>query len=130
MLINQPNQRNVLAISSIKIQPTYYHRLSASPSLLTGLGLHLTPPQCPEGNIKLPAARFTQKLHQPLQKIPDHDNYSTYGVGATRIHSPSKRSKEGDEGIRCTTMQTIKWPNLMIEVGYSELLSQLRLDAE
>ena len=45
MLINQPNQRNVLAISSIKIQPTYYHRLSASPSLLTGLGLHLTPPQ-------------------------------------------------------------------------------------
>ena len=27
MLINQPNQRNVLAISSIKIQPTFCHRL-------------------------------------------------------------------------------------------------------
>lgn len=65
-----------------------------------------------------------------ITRIPGHDIYSVHGLGATRFHSPSKRSKEGDEGIRCTTRQSIKWPNIMIEVGYFEPLHQLRLDAE
>ena len=65
-----------------------------------------------------------------VARIPGHDNYSVRALGSARFHSPGKRSKEGDEGIRCATRQSIKWPNVMIEVGYSEPLAQLRLDAE
>lgn len=65
-----------------------------------------------------------------IARIRGHDTCSVRGLGSTRFHASSKRSKEGDEGIRCTTRQSIKWPNIMIEVGYSEPLPQLRLDAE
>lgn len=65
-----------------------------------------------------------------IARIPGHNNYSVRILGSTRFHYPGKRSKEGDGGIRCATRQSSKWPNLMIEVGYSEPLTQLRLDAE
>ena len=66
-------------------------------------------------------SRYSEILSAIL-KILCHDIYSIVGVGATRFHSPGKGSKEGDEGIRCATRQTINWPNLMIEVGNSEPL--------
>ena len=65
-----------------------------------------------------------------IARIPGHDNYSVRALGSARFHSPGKRSKEGDEGIRCATRQSIKWPNVMIEVWYSEPLARLRFDAE
>lgn len=74
--------------------------------------------------------RFYTEIVSAITRISGHDTYSVDGLGATRFQSPGKRSKEGDEGIRCTTRQSIKWPNIMIEVGYSEPLPQLRLDAK
>lgn len=38
--------------------------------------------------------------------------------------------KRRDEGIRCSTRQSIKWPNIMTKFGFSEPLPQLCLDAE
>lgn len=73
---------------------------------------------------------LSSEILSAILKIPCHDTYSIVGVGATRFHSPGMGSKEGDEGIRCATRQTINWPNLTIEVGYSEPLPQLCLDAE
>ena len=64
--------------------------------------------------------------------VPGHDTFSVVDVGAARFHCPGKRSKEGDNGMMCPTRsgRGIEWPNLMIEVGYSEPLNQLRIDAE
>lgn len=65
-----------------------------------------------------------------IARIPGHDIHSVRGLGSARFYSPGKRSKEGDKGIRCATRQSTTWPNIMIEVGYSEPLARLRLDAE
>lgn len=46
-----------------------------------------------------------------------------------RFHFLGKRSKEGDEGIRCGLIQTIVWPNRMIKGGYSDPLGQLYANA-
>ncbi|KAI5807857.1 hypothetical protein DFH27DRAFT_522564 [Peziza echinospora] len=62
--------------------------------------------------------------------IPGHNASSVHGVGSARFRAAGgRRSKEGDAGVRCATRQGEEWPNIMIEVGYSEPLSQLRMDA-
>lgn len=62
--------------------------------------------------------------------MPGHNVYSVIGVGAGRFHSPG-RSKEGDSGIKCSTrVAGNEWLNLMIEVGDSEPLRQLRFDGQ
>ena len=64
--------------------------------------------------------------------VPGHDTFSVVDVVAGRFHCPGKRSKEGDNGMMCPTRsgRGIEWPNLMIGVGYSEPLNQLRIEAE
>ena len=61
--------------------------------------------------------------------IPGHNHHSIRGVGATRYRVPDKRSKEGDEGVACATRSWEGWPNIMVEVRYSESITQLRFDA-
>lgn len=53
-------------------------------------------------------------------------------MGSTKFHStPGQGSKEEDEGIKCRTRAGRgNWPNVMLEVGCSEPLSQLRIDVE
>lgn len=56
---------------------------------------------------------------------------SIKGVGSTRFHIPGQRSKKGDEGIKCQTRAgRDNWPNVMLKVGCSEPLPQLRIDAK
>ena len=75
---------------------------------------------------------FSSQMMSAIAMIPGHDILSVFELGATRVRCPGKRSKEGDNGMRCLTRfgRGIEWPNLMIEVGYSEPLSQLRINAE
>ncbi|RPB00415.1 hypothetical protein L873DRAFT_1789001 [Choiromyces venosus 120613-1] len=65
-----------------------------------------------------------------IASIPGHSHQSTVGVGATRFKVPGVRSKEGDHGLHPDTrLGRDAWPSLMIEVGYSEGLNLLHLDA-
>lgn len=64
-----------------------------------------------------------------ITRIPDRDTYSAQGLEQLDSLPASVVNRE-IEGIRCTTRQSFKWPNMMIEVGHSEPLPQLRLDAE
>lgn len=75
---------------------------------------------------------FFYYIATAVQDIPNHSPTSIEGVGSTRFHStPGERSNEGDEGIKCRTRAgRDNWPNVMLEVGCSEPLSQLRIDAE
>ena len=75
--------------------------------------------------------QFNNEIVGKILQIPGHNPRSFRAVGATRFHSPGRRSKEGDAGFKCASRTGIQdWPNLMIEVGYSEPLSQLHLDAK
>lgn len=74
---------------------------------------------------------FCKEIVVAFFMIPGHGPCSFVGLGATRFHCSGKRCKEGDHGVRCPTRygKGIKWPNLMIKVGYSEPLSHLRIRA-
>ena len=75
--------------------------------------------------------RFCAAIHRKVSNIPGHDWDSVTDVGSTRFHDASGRGKEGDDGLRCLSrIGGQAWPNLMIEVGYSESLRQLRMDVE
>lgn len=75
---------------------------------------------------------FSNQIMFAIAMIPGHDTLSVLDVRAARFHCPGKRSKEGDNGLMYPTRsgKGIEWPNLMIEVGHAEPLSQLRIDAE
>ncbi|KAF8430339.1 hypothetical protein EV426DRAFT_581063 [Tirmania nivea] len=61
--------------------------------------------------------------------IPGHNEYSIDGLGATRFQVPGRRSKEGDESLRCRTRAGDDWPNVVMEIGVSERIIQLQRDA-
>lgn len=88
----------------------------------------------PGSRHEVTCATFPLRITSAIIMIPGHDFLSIVKVGAARFHCcPGKRNKEGDHGMRCSTRfgRGIEWPNLMIEVGgYSEPLSQLRINAE
>jgi len=68
-----------------------------------------------------------------VMAIAGHDSESICSTGSTRfgVAGGGRRSKEGDEGIRCSTRTGPDgWPNIMIEVGYSEPLRMLQMDAK
>ena len=48
--------------------------------------------------------------------------------GSTRYQAPSGRSKEADSAFKPSTRLPTDWPSLIIEVGVSESLPQLRTD--
>ncbi|KAG0633013.1 hypothetical protein HOY80DRAFT_897200 [Tuber brumale] len=73
---------------------------------------------------------FYVTLVTKIATLPGHSIRSIRSVGATHFVVPGKRSKQGDEGLRPATRTLITdWPSIMIEVGYSETLAYLRLDA-
>ena len=79
---------------------------------------------------EITSREFSAAIRNHVAQIPGHTYQSVCGVGATRFRCPGARSKEGDDGFKCTTRSgAADWPNLMIEVGYSEPLSRLRMDA-
>lgn len=86
----------------------------------------------PGSKHELAGGTLNSQIWSAISMIPGHSLLSIAIPGATRFHCPGKRCKEGDHGIRCSTRvdRGIEWPNLMIEVGYSEPLSHLRTDAE
>jgi len=64
--------------------------------------------------------QFFIEILERVSRIPSHD-----------LHCLGRRSKEGDDGIICATRAGGNaWPNVMTEVGYSEPVQQLRLDAK
>ncbi|PWW75434.1 hypothetical protein C7212DRAFT_345417 [Tuber magnatum] len=75
---------------------------------------------------------FCYEIVDKISKLPGHSKNSVYSVGSTQFNVPSKRSKQGDEGFGPTDTRPYRddWPPLMIEVGYSGSLHQLRHDAE
>ncbi|KAF8540403.1 hypothetical protein BDD12DRAFT_833386 [Trichophaea hybrida] len=79
---------------------------------------------------EITSRQFYGEILMHVAQIPGHSNRSVAGVGATRYRCSGKRGKEGDDGFKCSTrVGGATWPNLMIEVGHSEPLSQLRIDA-
>ena len=72
------------------------------------------------------------RVQKAIMTIPGHCALSAVSVRHTSFRCPGKRSKEGGDGFEYPTRfgRGIEWPPLTIEVGYSEPLSQLRIDAE
>ncbi|KAF8419673.1 hypothetical protein EV426DRAFT_538359 [Tirmania nivea] len=75
------------------------------------------------------SSQFIYNIITKVAAIPGHTTNSIRGVGKTKYRVPGKRSKEGDEAIQCATRRWSDWPNLVIEVGYSERIAYLRYDA-
>ncbi|KAL7275441.1 hypothetical protein RUND412_001613 [Rhizina undulata] len=74
---------------------------------------------------------FYHYIINRVQQILGHDFFSMCLVGTSRFHVPGKGNKEGDGGMKCATRKgSTTWPNLMIEVGYSETLPQLQMNAK
>jgi len=65
-----------------------------------------------------------------MASIPGHDRYSVFGLRAFIFQIPGVRSKEGGQCYRPHTRRGEEWPPVMMEVGYSEGVDSLRLDAE
>ena len=85
----------------------------------------------PSAMHEITASLFCTAVTSTTAQLPGHNYRSLIPVGATKFSCPGKRSKEGDEGLRCRTRTgAAAWPNLMFEVGYSESIRQLRLDAQ
>ncbi|KAG0137887.1 hypothetical protein HOY82DRAFT_644895 [Tuber indicum] len=75
--------------------------------------------------------RLVTEIVIKIASIPGHTHRSVEGVGATRFKVPGVRSKEGDQGLHPETrVGRDAWPSIMIEVGYSEGLDLLHLDAQ
>jgi hypothetical protein len=85
----------------------------------------------PSSRHDITSRAFYTAIQNRVMIMPGHDSFSLVGLGSTRFSSPGGRSKEGDEGLRCgTRIGPQSWPNVMIEVGYSESLLQLRMDVQ
>lgn len=85
----------------------------------------------PSARHEFSAGRFISNIPAKIWRIPGHDVWSTSLVGASRYSVPGRRSKEGSGGLRCSTrVGAASWPNLMVEVGFSESLQMLRFDAQ
>jgi len=71
------------------------------------------------------------KIVDKIVSIPGHSRASIQGFGATQFHPPRVRSKQADKALGpATRVGWDAWPSLVIEVGYSERLKPLRMDAE
>lgn len=77
------------------------------------------------------AAMFAYEFTKKMASIPGHTEDSVSCFGSTRFWIPGVRSKEGDQGFRPRTRCGREaWPSVMVEIGYSEGMDFLRLDAE
>ena len=66
-----------------------------------------------------------------IVSISGQNSQSIQGFATTRFHRPGVRSKQADQALGpSTSVGWDAWPSLVIEVGYSERLNGLRMDAE
>jgi len=71
------------------------------------------------------------KIMFKIAAIPGHSDESIRSFGGTRFKSGDLRSKEAHEALGPETRVARDiWPSVVFEVGYSEALEFLRLDAE
>ena len=76
---------------------------------------------------ELAAERFSWMFHDKLVSLGVGNTLRPFG--ATRFGAPGGRSKEADKAYRPSTrVLATDWPSVVIEVGVSESLSQLRTD--
>jgi len=77
------------------------------------------------------AANFAVLFTDKIASIPRHTWHSVSCCGASIFRIPGVRSKEGDQSFRPRSRSGREaWPSVMVEVGYSEGMDFLRLDAE
>ena len=66
-----------------------------------------------------------------IVSIPGHNGRSIRGFGGTGFYPPEVRGKQGDITFGpATRLGSGQWPSVAIEVGYSQTLKSLRMDAE
>lgn len=71
------------------------------------------------------------EIMDKIREMPGHSRYSIRSFGGTRFDLTDIRSKEGHQALGPATRGAKNvWPSVVIEVGYSEALDFLRLDAE
>jgi hypothetical protein len=84
----------------------------------------------PSGRYDVTAGTFAQDIAVKVAAIPGHTSRSIIPLVSTRFTYNGK-GKEADAAFKCNTqIGEGLWPNLVIEVGYSESLARLRLDAQ
>ena len=85
----------------------------------------------PGGRHKTLIMNFWMKLAFKMSSIPGRPWNSIELFGGDRFGIPNVRSKEGHEAlVPATRGERPSWPSAMLEVGYSEALDFLRLDAK
>jgi len=71
------------------------------------------------------------EIKDRIRDMPGHSGYSIRTFYGTRFDLTDIRSKEGDQALGPATRGAKNvWPSVVIQVGYSEALDFLRLDAE
>ena len=78
------------------------------------------------------ASQLFFKIACGFANLRDHGFLSFGGVGMCRFGSSNSRSKQASAGIMCNTRtkEDTAWPNLVIELGHSESMTLLQLDAK
>ena len=85
----------------------------------------------PSSMHQVTSSQFCQEVSTEIHILPGHGFLSLTSIGASKFSCPGRRNKEGDAGLRCPTRTgATAWPDLMIEVGYSESIRMPRLDAQ
>ena len=85
----------------------------------------------PGGRHSTITSNLWRKLMFKVNPIPGRPWDSIDSFGGHRFEIPNVRSKEGHEAlVPATRGESPKWPSVMLEVGYSEALDFLRLDAK
>lgn len=78
-------------------------------------------------NHELASMSFSNVLHKKLVQL-NVDGKLEF-LGSVRFGN-ARRQKEPDEAMKPRTCGILDWPSITVEVGFSESLSQLRLDAQ
>jgi hypothetical protein len=72
--------------------------------------------------------QFSSYIIAQIFSMPNHGTDPIWSLTTSRFVS-NGRSKEADSSFVCPTRPPTAWPNVVIEVGYSESI-QLRMDAQ
>jgi len=74
---------------------------------------------------------FISEITQKICQLPEHDKYSYRHTGTATFSVGGERSKQADGGLSpsATRNGVTDWPSVLIEVGDSQRLKDLRKDA-
>lgn len=82
----------------------------------------------PSAAHEVTAGLFIDGIKAELLKIPASGKWPIISLGSTRFRSGNK-GKEPDGSLRCSSRTSGDWPNVVLEVGYSESVTMLHHDA-